>query len=72
VTSLGRALLAEFVGTASLLAVIVGSGTMGERLAAGNDGIALLANSLATGGALFVLIIVFTRCQERTSTRWSA
>jgi glycerol uptake facilitator-like aquaporin len=59
VSSLGRALLAEFVGTALLLAVIVGSGTMGERMAAGNDGIALLANSLATGCALFVLIVVF-------------
>ena len=58
-SNLGRALLAEFVGTALLLAVIVGSGTMGERMAAGNDGIALLANSLATGCALFVLILVF-------------
>ena len=58
-SNLGRVLLAEFVGTALLLAVIVGSGTMGERLAAGNDGIALLANSLATGCALFVLILVF-------------
>jgi len=59
VSNLGRALLAEFVGTALLLAVIVGSGTMGERMAAGNDGIALLANSLATGCGLFVLILVF-------------
>jgi len=59
VSSLGRPLFAEFLGTALLLAVIVGSGTMGERLAGGNDGLALLANSLATGCALFVLIIVF-------------
>lgn len=58
-SNLGRTVLAESVGTALLLAVIVGSGTMGERLAAGNDGIALLANSLATGCALFVLILVF-------------
>ena len=58
-SALGRPLLAEFVGTALLLAVIVGSGTMGERMAAGNDGIALLANSLATGCGLFVLILVF-------------
>jgi glycerol uptake facilitator-like aquaporin len=58
VNSLGRALLSEFVGTAMLLAIIVGSGTMGERMAAGNDGIALLANSLATGCGLFVLILV--------------
>lgn len=54
-----RAVLAEFVGTTLLLAVVVGSGTMGERLAGGNDGIALLANSLATGCALFMLILVF-------------
>ena len=58
-TNPSRALLAEFIGTAMLLAVIVGSGTMGERLSAGNDGIALLANSLATGCGLFVLILVF-------------
>ena len=58
-SNLGRALIAEFVGTALLLAVIVGSGAMGERMAAGNDGIALLANSLATGCGLFVLILVF-------------
>jgi glycerol uptake facilitator-like aquaporin len=59
VSNLGRALLAEFVGTALLLAAVVGSGTMGERLSATNDGIALLANSIATGCALFVLILVF-------------
>ena len=58
-TGLGRALAAEFIGTALLLAVVVGSGTMGERTAAGNDAIALLANSVATGCALFVLIVVF-------------
>ena len=52
-------LFAEFVGTALLLAVVVGSGTMGERLAGGSDGMALLANSLATGCGLFVLIVVF-------------
>src|SRR5438552_17712170 len=50
---------AEFAGTALLLAAVVGSGIMGERLAAGNDAIALLANSLATGFALFALIIAF-------------
>lgn len=48
--------LAEFLGTALLLAVVVGSGIMGERLAGGNDAIALLANSLATGAGLYVLI----------------
>jgi glycerol uptake facilitator-like aquaporin len=51
-----RALLAEGVGTAALVAIVVGSGIMGERLAGGNAAIALLANSLATGFGLFVLI----------------
>lgn len=51
-----RALLAEFLGTALLLAVVVGSGIMGEQLAGGNTAIALLANSLATGCGLYVLI----------------
>ena len=47
-----RAALAESVGTALLLAAVVGSGFMGSRLAQGNDAIALLANSLASGFAL--------------------
>jgi glycerol uptake facilitator-like aquaporin len=50
-------LVAEAVGTAMLLAAIVGSGIMGERLAAGNVAIALLANSIATGCALAALIL---------------
>jgi len=54
--SLARRLTAEALGTALLLAVIVGSGIMGERLSAGNNAIALLANSLATGCGLYVLI----------------
>ena len=54
-----RKLLAEALGTALLLAVVIGSGIMGERLAAGNAAIALLANSLATVGGLYVLIEVF-------------
>ena len=49
--------LAEFCGTALLLAVVVGSGIMGERLAGGNAAVALLANSLATGAGLYVLIL---------------
>jgi len=57
--SLPRRLLAEFIGTAALLAVIVGSGHMGEMLAQGNAAIALLANSTATGLALYVLIVLF-------------
>jgi glycerol uptake facilitator-like aquaporin len=52
-------LAAEATGTALLLAVIVGSGIMGERLAGGNDAIALLANTLATGAALVALIATF-------------
>ena len=50
---------AEFLGTAFLLAVVVGSGIMGERLAGGNAAIALLANSIATGAGLVALILVF-------------
>ncbi|HEY3696911.1 MIP/aquaporin family protein [Phenylobacterium sp.] len=57
--SLARRLAAEALGTALLLAVVVGSGIMGERLAGGNDAIALLGNTLATGAALVVLITVF-------------
>ena len=49
---------AEFLGTAFLLAAVVGSGIMGERLAGGNVAIALLANSLATGAILVVLVTV--------------
>lgn len=56
--SLRVRLCAEFFGTAFLLAAVVGSGVMGERLADGNAGIALLANSLATAGALIALILV--------------
>lgn len=54
-----RALVAEFLGTALLLAAVVGSGIMGDRLSEGNTAIALLANSLATGAALVVLILTF-------------
>jgi glycerol uptake facilitator-like aquaporin len=53
---LGRAACAEFLGTAGLLAAVIGSGIMAERLAAGNVAVALLANTLATVFALFVLI----------------
>lgn len=50
------AVAAEFAGSALLLAVVVGSGIMGERLAAGNAAVALLGNSMATGAGLYVLI----------------
>lgn len=55
----GRRIVAEGVGTALLLATVVGSGIMGERLAAGNVAIALLANAIATGAALVALILTF-------------
>ena len=51
-----RAVVAEFVGTALLLAAVVGYGIMGERLAGGNVAVALLANTLATGATLVALI----------------
>lgn len=57
--NLPRRLVGEFLGTALLLAVVIGSGIMGERLAAGNIAVALLGNSLATGAALVVLITIF-------------
>ena len=54
-----RPFIAEFIGTAFLLAAVVGSGIMGEQLAAGNVAVALLANTLATGAALVALILTF-------------
>jgi glycerol uptake facilitator-like aquaporin len=57
--TLARRLTAEALGTALLLAAVVGSGIMGERLANGNVAIALLANTLATGAALVALILTF-------------
>ena len=53
-----RRAAAEGIGTALLLAIVVGSGIMGERLANGNLAVALLANSLATGAGLYVLIVM--------------
>jgi glycerol uptake facilitator-like aquaporin len=57
--NLQRRLAAEGVGTALLLAAVVGSGIMGERLAGGNVAIALLANAIATGSTLVALILTF-------------
>lgn len=56
---MARRVVAELVGTLFLLAAVVGSGIMGERLAGGNVAIALLANTLATGAALVALILTF-------------
>lgn len=57
--SLSRRLVSEGLGTAFLLATVIGSGIMGERLADGNTAIALLANTLATGAGLVALILTF-------------
>jgi glycerol uptake facilitator-like aquaporin len=54
--TLARKAFAEFIGTAGLLCAVIGSGIMAERLSGGNTGVALLANTLATVFALFVLI----------------
>ncbi len=55
--SLPRRVVAEFTGTLFLLSAVVGSGIMGERLAAGNTALALLANAIATGAALIAIIL---------------
>jgi len=57
--SMARRAAAEFVGTLLLLAAVVGSGIMGDRLAGGNAAIALLANSVATGAALIAIVAAF-------------
>ena len=58
-SSPGRRIFAEFLGTAFLLATIVGSGVMAEKLAGGNGALALLGNTLPTGAILVVLILIF-------------
>src|SRR5882672_9082747 len=57
--AIATAALIELVATAFLLIAVVGSGIMAERLSGGNIGLALLANALATGGALVALILAF-------------
>ena len=57
--TLSRRMVSEALGTAILLAAIVGSGIMGERLSGGSIGLALLANTIATGATLVVLILTF-------------
>lgn len=64
-------IVAEFAGTALLLVIVVGSGIMGENLAGGNAAIALLANSIATGAGLYVLITVLGPISgAQASSRW--
>src|SRR6516164_3838074 len=58
-SDLPRRATAEAIGTALLLATVVGSGIMAERLSGGNVGLALLANALATGAGLVALILTF-------------
>jgi glycerol uptake facilitator-like aquaporin len=58
-SSLSRRVASEFLGTGFLVAAVVGSGIMGERLSGGNTAIALLANTIATGAALAALILAF-------------
>jgi glycerol uptake facilitator-like aquaporin len=72
VASFAKRLVSEATGTAFLLAAVVGSGVMAERLSGGNTGLALLANAVATGGALVALILTFgpsrplqSRCHHR-------
>jgi glycerol uptake facilitator-like aquaporin len=57
--SLGRRILAEWLGTAFLLAAVVGSGIMAQKLADGNIALALLCNTIPTGAILVVLILIF-------------
>jgi glycerol uptake facilitator-like aquaporin len=58
-TSLARRVVAEFLGTALLVAAVIGSGIMADRVANGNVALALLANTIATGAALVALILAF-------------
>src|ERR1017187_2664360 len=58
-SSLGRRVVAEFLGTAFLVAAVIGSGIMAERLSGGNTALALLANTIATGATLVALILAF-------------
>jgi len=66
---LPRRLLAEGLGTALLVATVVGSGIMAERLAGGNQAIALLGNTIPTGAILVVIITIFGPLPARISIR---
>ena len=55
---INRAYLSEFLGTAILLATVIGSGIMGETLSPNNTAIALLGNTIATGAILYVIITI--------------
>src|ERR1700739_4130878 len=66
--SLARRLLAEALGTAILVATVVGSGIMAERLASGNQAIALLGNTIPTGAILVVIITILSHVSGADST----
>jgi len=68
--TLARAAAAEAIGTALLLAIVVGSGIMADRLAQGNAAVALLANAIATGAGLYTLIVIFGPVSGVTSIRF--
>jgi glycerol uptake facilitator-like aquaporin len=67
---LARRATAELVGTAILVAVVIGSGIAAQRLSPDALGLELLENSIATGAALVALSSRSDRCRARTSTRW--
>ena len=67
---LARRAAAEAVGTALLLAAVVGSGIMGAKLSGGNVALALLANTVATGAALVALILAFGPVSGAHSIPW--
>ena len=69
VQSLAQRIVAEFLGTAFLLAAVVGSGIMAAKLAGGNGALALLCNTLPTGAILAVLILTLGPYPVRTSIR---
>jgi glycerol uptake facilitator-like aquaporin len=67
--TLARQAFAEFLGTAFLLAAVIGSGIMAEALAGGNQALALLCNTIPTGAILVVIILVFGPSRAPISTR---
>lgn len=66
-----EAAVSEAISTAMLLVAVVGSGIMAERLSGGTAGLALLANAVATGGALIALILAFGSCSGAHMNPWS-
>ena len=67
--ALGRRLAAEGIGSFFLFACVIGSGIMAANLSNGNDAVALLGNTIATGAILFVLITIITTIGPKLSSR---